>query len=64
MITKNPWNNECEMCYSKHKFKTGDWMFQILHPWSPDEPIIVCKVCLILSGVSAQDKKIFPFHGN
>ncbi len=44
--TLNPWNNECELCYGRHKFKVGDWMFKVEHPYASDGPIIVCQVCL------------------
>ena len=40
-----PWNNECELCYGKHPFKTGDWFFHVLHPWAPDAPINICQIC-------------------
>lgn len=60
MLNRNPWNNECEVCYSKHPFKTGEWMFEVLHSFCPDEPIIVCKICLFRDNSKVLNKAIFP----
>jgi hypothetical protein len=60
MITENPWNNECELCYGKHPFKEGDVMFQVIPTGLCDEPIIICQICLFRNKWEAIDKQKFP----
>lgn len=60
VITKNPWNNECELCYGRHRFNQGEMMFLVIPVGFCDEPIIVCKICLFSHSWTALDKKVFP----
>lgn len=60
VITRNPWNNECEACYGKHPFKPGEPMFEVLHPFAPDEPIIICQICLFRWTLTPIAKGLFP----
>jgi hypothetical protein len=44
-----PWNGECELCYSAHKFQPSEVFFHVKHPFSPDTPINICKICWFAS---------------
>ena len=51
--TFKPWHDECELCYGKHPFKAGDFMFKVEHEYAPGEHIIICQVCFFRSGAMA-----------
>lgn len=54
-----PFNGECELCYSAHKFQPNETFFHVLHEWSPDDPINICKICFFSHSPKLISKHIF-----